>query len=331
MTARSVYLVRGDDPSLVLEASRRLVDQLVGDDDRALVVEEHSGDSLEAAAVANACATAPLFAPRRIIVVRDVGALAADQVRVLADCPGTLLETNVLVMVAGGGALPASLVKAARQTGEIVEAGPGTGRARSDWLSARLRQAPVKLDAAASRRIGAHLGEDLGRLDSLVESLAAAYGEGARLGVEEIEEFLGEGGSVPPWDLTDAVDRGDTAAALEVMTRMLRAGRRHPMVVLSILHRHYASMLRLDGSGVRSDAEAAEVLGSRSTFTAAKTLAQGRRLGHDGISRAVFLLAAADLDMRGLTGWPAETVLEVLVARLSRLGGQRRAASRSRR
>ena len=40
--------------------------------------------------------------------------------------------------------------------------------------------------------------------------------------------------------------------------------------------------------------------------------------------RAVALLAQADLDLKGAKEWPEELVAEVLVARLSRLGGSRR-------
>ena len=55
-----------------------------------------------------------------------------------------------------------------------------------------------------------------------------------------------------PWDLTDAIDAGDTAAALGALRRLFGAGgvpsrcRSWP-----ILHRHYQAMLRLDG--VRRD------------------------------------------------------------------------------
>jgi DNA polymerase-3 subunit delta len=57
----------------------------------------------------------------------------------------------------------------------------------------------------------------------------------------------------------------------------------------------------------------------KSTFPARKAMQQGRRLGTAGVSRAVGLLAQADLDLRGARAWPDELVLEVLVARLSRL------------
>ena len=158
----------------------------------------------------------------------------------------------------------------------------------------------------------------------LLDTLAAAYGRGATVTAADLEPFLGEAGALAPWDLTDAIDAGRTAPALEVLHRMLSAGESHPLVILALLHKHYRQMLRLDGSGVTSPEQAAEVLGTKSAFPAKKALAQANRLGTARIARAVQLLAAADLDLRGTTGLPGELVVEVLVARLSRLARQRR-------
>ena len=143
------------------------------------------------------------------------------------------------------------------------------------------------------------------------------------MGTEELEPFLGQAGGVAPWELTDAIDRGDTAGALTQLHRMLEAGERHPLVVMATLHRHYANMLRLDGAGVADERGAAKVLGV-APFPAKKALSQARRLGLAGVGRAIELLAQADLDLRGATAWPEALVMEVLVARLSRLGPGRR-------
>ena len=162
----------------------------------------------------------------------------------------------------------------------------------------------------------------MGRLAGLLDTLAAAYGEGATVSLEDLEPFLGEAGSVAPWELTDAIDAGDTKAALSVLRRMLAAGESPPLVVLARLHRHYRQLLRLDGSGATSADQAAELLGLRSSFPAGKALTVSRRMSTSSIARAIRLLAQADLDVRGTTALPGELVLEVLVARLSRLARQ---------
>jgi DNA polymerase-3 subunit delta len=232
------------------------------------------------------------------------------------------LPSTVLVLVAGGGTVPQALSKLATSVGGLVDTTVGIGRARSQWLADHLRDGPVRLDAAAAARLGNHLGGDMGRLSGLLDTLAAAYGPGASVHVDELEPFLGEVGSAAPWDLTDAIDGGDIPGALDALHRLLGAGS-HPLQVMASLHTHYRRMLVLDGAGVTSQEAAAELLGTK-PYPAKKAMTQGRRLGSAGVARAFRLLAAADLDLRGGTAMPGETVLDVLVARLSQRVGPSR-------
>jgi DNA polymerase-3 subunit delta len=321
---KPVYLVRSDDPVLLAEAARGLVATLVGDDDPGLAVEDldlETGDDHSVGALMDACLTPPFLTDRRVVVGRNAGALTTDEAARLVQYLDDPMETTVVVLLAGGGTVPPKLVAAIKKAGEVVEAGlPRQARERTTWLVDRLRKAPVKLDAAAGNLLGQHLGEDLSRLGGILEILGAAYGEGAAIGVDELEPFLGEAGAVAPWDLTDALDRGDMAGALDHLHRQLGSGDRHPLVVMATLHRHYAQMLRLDGAGARNDEEAAQLLGLKgSTFPAKKALTQARKLGSQRIRRAIALLAEADLDLRGAKAWPDELVMEVLVARLAQL------------
>jgi DNA polymerase-3 subunit delta len=328
---RPAYLVRGDDASLIGQRLRDLLASLVGENDVAMVAEEHGGagaDDIDVSAVVDALTTPPFLTDRRIVVVRDGGRLvAADAARLVA-CLDDPLPGVTLVVAAGSGTIPAALVKAIERQGAVIDTAVGTGRARTQWLVDRLQEGPVRLDARAGSMLGEHLGGDVSRMRGLLEALAAAYGEGAAIDVERLEPFLGEAGAVAPWDLSDAIDAGDTAAALGALRRLFGAGSFHPLQVLAILHRHYQAMLRLDGSGVTTPDEAAARLGMRSAYPARKALEQSRRLGPVGISRAVTLLAEADLDVRGRSALPAETVLEVLVGRLSRLGAARETTTR---
>jgi len=239
---------------------------------------------------------------------------------------GVLFERlfdSSLILAAGGGQLSQRLVNAVKKVGHVVDASrPATTKARRAWLAEHLRGAPVRLDPRAVATLDDHLGEDLARLGGLLDALASAYGEGAQVGTGELAPFLGEAGGVAPWELTDPLDRGETEAALASLHRLLLGGGRHPLVVLATLHRHFASMLRLDGAGVRSRDEAAALLGT-SPYPAEKALAAARALGSAKIAEAIARLAAADLDLRGVSGLPDVVILEVLVARLARLAQRR--------
>jgi DNA polymerase III subunit delta len=326
------YLIRGSDAALRAAAVRALVDQLVGDDDPALVVEWHDpdGDPPDTRAAVEAAGTPSFLGNRRVVLLRDVGAYPLEGLQPLLEYLGDPLPSSSVVLVAGEGRLHPKLVDAVKGVGHVVDADvPGNKKGRTSWLARRLEDAPVRLTPPAVALVDEHLGEDLGRLHNLLEALGAAYGHGARLEPDDVAPFLGEAGGAPPWELTDAIDRGDTPGALAALHRMLGAGDRHPLVIMASLSGHFGRMLRLDGLEGLDEATAARLLGLKgSTFPARKAMEGARSLGSAGIAEAFRLLAAADLDLRGATAWPERLVLEVLVARLSRLRRTSRAPGR---
>jgi DNA polymerase-3 subunit delta len=327
----AVWLIRGDDAALVAQAARTVIHEAVGDSDPGLVVEELGGpgvDYLDVGVVIDACTTPPFLIDRRVIVVRDAGRFRAADAERLVPMIRELLETTVLVLVGGGGTVPAGLVKIVNELGTVIDATPRAGRDRENWVNAQMATAPVKFDAGANKLVREHLGDDLGRLEGLVGTLAAAYGEGASLGSEQVAPYLGTAGGVPTWDLTDAIDDGSTANALHALRRVMEAGARSGPEVVGILHWHFANLWRLDGADVTSGEEAAAHLGLKSAFSGKKLHAQFGRLGGERAGRALALIADADLDVKGRSALPNEVVLEILVARLSRLVRPRTASRR---
>jgi DNA polymerase III subunit delta len=321
----TVRLLRGEDESLLSSTLGDTIRDLLGDADRALAVDELDGDDYAVSGIVDAAQTPPFLSERRVVVARRIGRFGAEELGPLVAWLGDPLPTTDLVLTSGGGRLPKSLLDAVKNAGGVVVDTdvPSGRKERSLWLEEHFARAAVKLDAAAKAAIGERLGEDLGRLESVLQTLESTFGSTTKLGASDVAPFLGEAGSVPPWDLTDAIDRGDSAAALGMLRRMVRAGERHPLQVMAILHTHFVRLLRLDGSGAHDEKSAAEVLGLRSGFQARKALDQSRRLGRDGVARAIGLLAGADADLRGAKEWPDELVMEVLVARLARLTRRR--------
>jgi DNA polymerase III subunit delta len=321
MAGAAVVLIDGSDPTLLAGAVSRVLDELVGDADRSLVVEDHGGNEVDLAAVADGCATPPFLVDRRVVVVRDIGRFGADEVAPLLAYLDDPLPTTALVLVAGGGQIAPKLLAKVKAAGRVVAAKVDT-RQPWDWARERLRRAPVRLDGGAETMLRDHLGEDVSRVVPLIDVLVAAYGEGAALSAEDVEPYLGEAGSVTPWAFTDAIDSGRTDSALDALRRLLGSGERHPLEVLAILRTHVQGRLRVDSPAIRNEAEAAEAMGipgGRSTYPAKKALAAARRWGSEGVAEAVSLVAEAEVNLKGAIEWPPEVVLEVLVARLCRL------------
>ena len=319
------YLITGSDESLVLSAVSDLVKQLVGSVDRSLMVDDFDSDEYEMGALVDSAQTPPFFTEARVVIARNVARFNTDDVAALVAYLGDPLPSTELILV-GGGRLPTALTDAltAATATTIDSTPPSKARDRVEWFDEQVKSAGLKLEAQALQLLTSWLGEDAGRLQGILDTLRSTYGEGTLLRVADVTPFLGDAGGVPPWALTDAIDRGDTTLSLQLLHRMLRAGERHPLQVMSILHGHYTKLLTLDGSTARDESSAAAVLGIKAGFPARKAFDQYRKLGGGNVGKAIGLLAQADLDLRGAKEWPEELVMEVLIARLSRLVGAAR-------
>jgi len=339
------YLVKGSDPSLRDRVVDELVAELLGDDDRSLALEEivipgraGPGDESDApvgaegrdaavAALLNAAASPPFMTAHRVVVARDVGALTAGDVDGIVRYLEDPLDTTILVFVAGGGTIPAALSKQLKAV-KAQERAPESEKTDKVLIGAA-HDAGLLLSPDAAKLISSHLGEDAGRVAALVEVLAAAYAPDVLLGVDDVTPYLGEAGAVPSYLLTNAIEEGDPAVALETLHRLLTVSSAqqpkpmHPLQVMGLLNGYYRRILRLDDPSVRSGADAVAALGGKvKEFPARKALTQARALGAGGIRQAFDALFQADLDLKGARGIPEQAVMEVLVVRLTRLAAR---------
>jgi DNA polymerase-3 subunit delta len=335
-----VRLVDGDDAVLMSEAVTGLIDDLVGDGDRGLMVEQLTetdlrrpdDDAWDSSRLVDAARTPPFLTERRVVVGRHLQRFSGkENYEPLVDLVADHLPSTDLVLVWEPGVEPkqdkrASLPKALKEAvevagGTVISAKTGSGKSGTTWLRDQLAMSTLSFDSAATAAVEDLVGEERSRVVGLVRTLEGALGEGAEVTAEDIATFGGEPGSVVPWELDDAIDKGDIPGALDVLRRQLAS--RHPFQLMAGLHGRYQRMLRLDGSDVADEKAAAALLGMKgSTFPARKLLTQTRKLGSERIARAVRLLAEADLQLRGTIDWPDELVMEVLVARLAALSPQ---------
>lgn len=313
----AVYLFKGTDPALVSDAVAAQVRLCLGDRDRSMVVEEFAGD-YSLAAVVDSASTPTFLGDPRIVIAHDVSQHRSD-IEVLVDYLENSREDTDVLIDWGSGAVPPRLTAVLKKIGAVTidPTPPSKAGERRAWWQAQIAAHEVDLDTAAAALVGQWLGEDVARWPRLAESLKSAYGH-SRITAELLAPFLGERGDVKPWDLTDALDAGNARVAVVTVRRLMSAGERHALQVLAQLHTHYSRLARLDGANVSTRDDAEEVLGVKG-FVADKALKAYRSIGPDGVRMSFELLARADVDLRGGTALDAETVMDVLVARLARL------------
>jgi DNA polymerase-3 subunit delta len=340
-----VYLVRGNDPVLRHDALGTLLVELLDGEDRSLVVEDltvpgRTGDGDDVgggegranvvAAACNAASSPPFMTARRIVVLHDVGALTNAEAQPLIEYLADPLPTTVVVCVTGGGTLPTNLTKAWK--GQVTQVGPETEDTKSVLVN-ELNAAGVRLTPDALQEVSDHFGEDASRARSLVDTLRSAYGDEApRLNLAQVSPYLGDSGSVPVYQLANAIEAGNVPEALALLERMLNVTTSaqpkpmHPLQIIGLLQNQYRRLAKLDDPSIRTDQDAVAALGGKvKPYPAKKALAQSRALGTEGIRAAYGYLAQADLDLKGRRAIPEPAVVEILVARLAGLTNRSRA------
>lgn len=213
------YYVHGSQPVLRDEAVAMLLDAALDPAMRDFNLDILSAQQIDPDALEAACATLPMMAERRVVVLRDVEAwkrkTKAKQPAV-AYLERPAAET-VLVMVQGSDDAPDTEL-AKRCT--TVDCGDLAGPALDEWLDARLQKAGVTLAPDAREHLLRATGADLGLLAAETEKLSGLGGAGT-LTLETVGALVGvrHGETVDDW--RDAVLRDDVPAALAALPRVL--------------------------------------------------------------------------------------------------------------
>ena len=177
----AITLLRGDDASLVRDAVMALVDELVGDADRSLMVEEIDVASDVAdertarlRALVDAAQTPPFLTDRRVVVGRGLHTAKADELGTLSAAVAAPLDGTYVVLDVGERrgteALPRRAQgrrwRARRRLAGPQRQGLGQRAARGGGADARQRRArPADRPIGRGRRAAAgrhrHAGGDV--------------------------------------------------------------------------------------------------------------------------------------------------------------------------
>ena len=135
----TTYVLSGDDESVLRTAVRELLNELVGDNDSSMMVDEFDDAEYSMQSVADAAHTPPFLTDRRVVVARNVGRFNLADLSPLLSFLENPLDSTDVVLVGGGGAIPKKLLDAVKAAG---------GEVRSTCL---LYTSPSPRDISGSR------------------------------------------------------------------------------------------------------------------------------------------------------------------------------------
>lgn len=329
--AANIFLISGNDANLLSQRVREVVAKCIGDQSPEIVLtrleeaDYDQEDNFNISPLMEAVESPPMYEPFRVVEARNLGHFSTqNDLEPLLNYLNNPLDTTKLVLVWEKGQKQSRLAPLNKKLKDAVTAAGGTVISASkprgfqdtqNWFQEQIRSSGLPFNKEAQDLIKNHLGEELGRLKSLLEVLNSALGGQNQIGAKEVEPFLGSKGSVPAWDLTNLLSKGDGTQSLQCLKRKLDAGENH-IAILYFLINHYLRISLLDGAGYSNSDQAAKDLGI-SAYPAKLALQESQKLGTQKIQRIIKLLAKADKDMKGGSGLEPEVILEILIARIA--------------
>jgi DNA polymerase-3 subunit delta len=227
-----VYYFRGEDDFLKESTARELIAAVLDPATRDFNLELIRGDETTAEAVDTVLGTPPMFAERRMVVIRDVQELRKDARaaldRYLAQPAADLV---VLLVEPAGEKVDSALAGAAT----VVEFEPLSDDRIPAWIAHQAGTAlGTSISEPGARLLHAAVGADLAALASELDKLAS-YAAGGPIDEEAVRAVVGVRSGETLADLLDAVADRDAARAVALVPVVLAQAKANIVTVIMAL------------------------------------------------------------------------------------------------
>ncbi len=318
---KPAYLIHGDDHGRIGErraALRALADRASGSSG----VETFQGDSSAPDVVAGALAAMTFAIGRRFLIVDGVERWKDADVKthVLPALASIDEETTIAFFAReeGRAKVSALLVKAVEKAGGVVAAERAMkAKELPRWLQDQAARLGVAIDRDGAQALVAHVGERQQRLLRELEKLALELGDGARIGVEDVEEVAAQSAEHQVWGLVDALVAADGPAATRAYLQLAAQGESVGRLVGLLARRVrdvHAIARRLE-AGENPAQIKAGLKGS--PWALDRRIAEARRSDSDRLGRALEALADLELASHGASELSDETEAIRTIARIA--------------
>jgi DNA polymerase-3 subunit delta len=258
-----------------------------------------------------------LFGGERLVLVRGVEALDADQVGAIAAYLEDPAPDTCLALFGGSMPKESALEAAVAKVGEVRIFDAPDDKHAVEWVVKRFAQDGVTCPPAIAKRIVKRAGIEIGDLALEVEKLVV-FGRGTVPSEQDVDLLVAEQLDVKPWNMTDAWGRRDTGAVIEFATADVERQDdvlRVAAIFANHVRRVRQALLVLDAGG--SDKDVQKQLGLRSPYQAQGLCRQARAFSETELARAVVRLAELDEAVKGGSRLDPRLELELALAEIS--------------
>jgi len=320
-TFKPAYLIHGDDHGRIGERRARL--RTVAEAESGSGgVEVLEGEAASPETVALALSAMTFAVGRRFVIVEGAERFReADVVAALVPALAAIApETTVAFFGRDDGRAKvsgklAAAVKAAG--GDVVVEQLLKARELPKWAVAEAARLGIRLETAAAHALVAAVGERQQRLLRELETLALEHGQGATIGVDEVDAVAAPSAERQAWGFLDALVAGDRRGATRAFLQLRAQGESMPRLVPLVARRLrdvVAVAARLEAGETPQAVKASLRM---SPYAADQRLKDARGADVEGLRRALETLSDLELSTRGLSELSDDTEAVRAIAKIA--------------
>ena len=216
----AAYYITGEDEYQKDEAIRQLVEAAIEPSSRDFNLDIRRVGELDGESLAVLLSTPPMMADRRVVVLRDVGALKKDTRKVLDEYLKTPAVDLLLIMASSSGSKPDSSLASSSTS---LEFDLLSAERIPRWIAHHADSAlGVRIGEAAAELLQAAVGNDLYQLSGELDKLASfVEGRDQEIGEDAVAAVVGVRRGETLSDLLDAVADRNAARALDLIPHVM--------------------------------------------------------------------------------------------------------------
>jgi len=216
----AAYYITGEDEYQKDEAIRQLVEAAIEPSSRDFNLDIRRAGELDGESLAVLLSTPPMMADRRVVVLRDVGALKKDTRKVLDQYLKTPAVDLLLIIASSSGSKPDSSLASSSTS---LEFDALSAERIPRWIAHYADSAlGVRIGEAAAELLQAAVGNDLYQLSGELDKLASfVEGRDQEIGEDAVAAVVGVRRGETLSDLLDAVADRNAARALDLIPHVM--------------------------------------------------------------------------------------------------------------
>lgn len=247
-----IFCLVGTEFFLLHEALGKLLSERVDSASKDFNFDVFEGSDLDIKILSDRVNSLPIFAVRRVVLVRSAHELKKVAMDVMIKILENIPETTDVIFVAQKSDSRTTFWQKLAKLGKIKEFKPLEAREAAQWALEKSQKAGYQLMSDAAQWMVAALGADIGQLHSTIEKLFLMKGAEKKISLADIESCVTAISWKNIFELTDAVGSKKLDRALQLFQRMQLSGE-SPIAMSALLARHFRILSRVkegDSGGV---------------------------------------------------------------------------------